>query len=644
MILDSIQLRGWMPFAGEFELTLPAGPIAVVGMHSGDLRRSNRAGKTAFLEAIDWCLFGVHRKRLDDDIINKKCDAVEVRIRVADLIIKRSKPRGSSTRLEVLRGDEMIVGDLAQQAIEKTIGLTFDDYVATSRFRQGDVESIITRTADKRLQLVSEWLEQKRWITARELQAKKHSTLENHLTIKRTQLQAEETYAIKLGEKIQLSNELALLEKSLVEQRQVLVDVQDKLNARENDERQWEVHREIEKLRAHTSNMRLELQKRGETERRLKEAQEVAKPRIDDANAAYRAFGELEVVRRTGFSGECPVTCKQCPVKDTVEATVRESSELFEQRRTYAEELKRSATAAKAVITSIECEVRDFDRMATRYAELVERGRTLRASVTKKPEELVSINSADTSLFREEERLEKFVDEGTRRAGELRSKIDAGMQHEKQREILAKLTTQLERECRVSQLALRAISSIPSRIAQEQLGELEESSNTLLAGSGVTIRFGWMRELGDKAPLCNECGHVYVNKRGDECPQCGSSRGRKTANELEILCDDGGGFEEDVRFNSGGTRAVVGAAIRLAASLMLRRLRGSQAAWAIVDEPFGSLDAANRESLASTFSGMLGSVGLQQALVVSHDPALLNALPYRIEIDKDGDASTLRVV
>ena len=44
-----------------------------------------------------------------------------------------------------------------------------------------------------------------------------------------------------------------------------------------------------------------------------------------------------------------------------------------------------------------------------------------------------------------------------------------------------------------------------------------------------------------------------------------------------------------------------------------------------------------------TFAGMLGHVGLEQALVVSHDPALLAALPNRIVVDKDGSSSTARV-
>jgi DNA repair exonuclease SbcCD ATPase subunit len=239
--------------------------------------------------------------------------------------------------------------------------------------------------------------------------------------------------------------------------------------------------------------------------------------------------------------------------------------------------------------------------------------------------------------------LQQSYVKAANRVAELEAMLQTAASYASKHHALEKEVAAAELQSQVSQLALKAIASVPAKIAAQQLGELEQEANLLLSGSGVSLRFSWARELADKAPLCEQCGHIFKGQRGDRCPSCSCARGRKTAQELELLCDDGSGAEEDVRYNSGGTRALVGSAIRLAASAMLRRLRSTQAAWAIVDEPFGSLDAENREQLARTFAGMLGSVGFEQALVVSHDPALLGALPHRIVVDKDGSSSTLRL-
>jgi len=115
------------------------------------------------------------------------------------------------------------------------------------------------------------------------------------------------------------------------------------------------------------------------------------------------------------------------------------------------------------------------------------------------------------------------------------------------------------------------------------------------------------------------------------------------SDELEILVDDGSGVIEDVKMKSGGARVLVASALRLTASLMLREIRGTPVGWATIDEPFGPLDAENREHLARVFSAMLGTVGLEQAFVVSHDVALLDAMPNRILIERTGGVSTVRL-
>lgn len=646
MRIDSIYLAGWMPFAGEHDLELPAGPIAVVGEHEGDSRRSNRAGKTSFLEAITWALFGVHRKRLDDQIIHRGADLCEVAVRLDGMVVTRTRARGSSTGLQVNVNGGVLGGAAAQEKIVEVLGLGLDDYLATSCFRQGDVESIVSRTSGERLALVSEWLQLTRWAFAKKVQAVKLAALESRLAAARSSLATLESTVLTAEER-ELIEQQADEQGVEVERLQsVLVELASESAALAEATRVVDTHSEIRSLRERATSLRATLaDKAAALEVAAGWDSQVEQAKVDE-QAAVRSLEEVTAVASSGFDGLCPVMCEACPVAAHVQDAVVASATLFEERRQRVTRVRNHRAASVSARTEAQQIVRKLDRAAAEYTEVMRRGRALVASVAEAQPEADAIArlleaATDHAQRSGQARLE--LAEASRLVGSTARTLEQSAKARKQVEEIRGEVGVLEGQVRASALALRALSSVPADIARDELLVLEEEANQLLQGNGVSLRFSWARELADKAPSCEQCGHTFTSQRGDQCPRCSSVRGKKRAQELEILCSDGSGLEEDVRFNSGGTRAVVGASIRLAASALLRRLRGSPAAWAIVDEPFGSLDAENREQLARAFAGMLGSVGLEQALVVSHDAVLLNALPSRIVIDKRGEASSVRV-
>lgn len=631
-----------MPFKDSFSIALPAGPIALVGMHDGDPRRSNRSGKTAFLEAITWALHGVHRKRLDDQIINQLCEACEVALELGEMHITRGRKRGESTKLRVKLGSKEYTGQKAQEMILQYVGLTLDDYLATLCFRQGDVESIINRTAGERLTLVSEWLQQSRWFDAKKIQGARMSFADQQLATKREGLGLTRAHVLTDGLRAAMLNEVERLKAQMFEIDGKSVVLANKIAQTSDLRVQATNARQLVELRKKAAQLR------GARENPAKdrEAAVAAEAEWQKEREARSKIGEeLEGMRRVvdeGFDGLCPVMCAECPVADQVTLSVRESHDLFESRQEQWREHADREIAAKRLMDNAKARVTQIEHTAWRYQEMVKQGKELAARVTENVDELLE-NAPDIApLQAEQEQLQSAYVKASNRVKEIETMLEASDVMEKKCEGLEKEVQEAEVQSQVARLAYRAISSVPARIAREQLAELEQEANLLLSGTGVNLRFSWARELADKAPICDECAYVFQSKRQDECPVCKCARGKKLAQELELLCNDGS-VEEDVRYNSGGTRAIVGSAIRLAASSMLRRLRSTQAAWAIVDEPFGSLDAENREALAATFSGMLGSVGFEQALVVSHDAALLSALPHRIVVNKDGATSTVQV-
>jgi DNA repair exonuclease SbcCD ATPase subunit len=646
--IESLEIAGWMPFSSEFRLALPAGPIAIVGMHGGDGRRSNRAGKTSLLEAITWCLYGVHRKRLDDAIINRSCDECQVTVNLGWMRVTRSRARGRSTKLVVADRDVLadkeitLTGIAAQQYIEDVLARSLEDYLATSCFRQGDVDSIISRTAGERLTLVSEWLQQSKWIDARRIQSARASAVDTALAEKRATRDSAAGYVLGDEKRTALEWEVAELDVAIRELREQGGDLSTQLAEAASLRNQLQLHRDLRGLRHEVQTIRTKLKGRAELDAELAAAQQRESELAVVANEAAHAMRSLQRARAEGFDGHCPVTCEQCPVRDTVNETLQKATDRFTAAREASQAASAEWAGAKSEVAALRIRVAEFDRNAARYQSLVARGKEIAAGLTATEEEAEAAPSAQPIQL-QLEALRAEVDEKSRRLGELQAMLRNDSVNVERHKTLEAELVQAQRQSKVSHLALSAIAAVPARIAAEQLGELEAEANVLLAGTGVSLRFSWARELADKASVCDACGYIFASKRGDECAMCQAPRGKKRAQELELLCDDGSGVEEDVRYNSGGTRAIVGAAVRLAASAMLRRLRPSASAWAIVDEPFGSLDAENREQLAQTFSGMLGSVGFEQALVVSHDPYLLAALPHRIVIDKDGGTSTVRL-
>lgn len=634
-----------MPYRKAFTLELPAGPIGVVGMHAGNARRSNRAGKTSFLRAITWALYGLHHKRYDDEVINRQADECSVELTMGCLRVRRSRKRGDSTKLQVteFHDDARVdyTGAAAQDTIERYLSLTSADYLATSCFQQGEVESVIQKTPSQRLQVVSQWLQQEIWLHAKKVQAHRVTTAETQLAVSRAALATAKGQALAPALRKALEAEGSREKAAVDTARQSLGSLTASLAGLAESRLRASKEAELRELRVDAALLRKSLTQRKASQERLAacEAQATGLELITQQRAA-----ELNTFRQTqgrGFDGRCPVTCTTCPVSAEVSKAVAQQGSRLAVLTTSLETAGMESSRARHALAEARALNNSYERQAAEYSAAVERGKQLQS-------ELGSSSSANASDVKGSD-IEKQIDEQhlwlahhTSRVAEIKAMLEASDVAESKSVVLEKEALAAEKRVQVSKLALQAIAAVPARIAAQQLMVLEQDTNVLLADTGVSLRFSWQRELADKSSTC-DCGYIFPSKRGDVCTQCGIPRGKKTANELEFLCNDGSGLEEDIAFNSGGTRAVVGAALRLAAAAMLRRMRSSPVSWVIADEPFAALDTDNREGLARTFAGMLSSVGLDQALVVSHDIALLDALPHRIVADKSGGNSTLRV-
>ena len=189
---------------------------------------------------------------------------------------------------------------------------------------------------------------------------------------------------------------------------------------------------------------------------------------------------------------------------------------------------------------------------------------------------------------------------------------------------LGELTTQREELARlVAQYKLldRAFGKdgVPALLIEQALPEIETRANELLdrlSEGNMSVRFATQAAFKDK-------------------------RREDLKETLDILISDGAGTR-DYELYSGGEAFRVNFAIRLALSELLAKRAGARLQTLVIDEGFGSQDAQGRQRLIEAIN--LVRQDFAKILVITHIEELKDAFPNRIEVEKTGQGSTIRVV
>jgi len=644
-----VRLRNWMCFAGDHELELPAGPIGLVASYAANPRRSNWAGKTAFLESIEYALRGRHRKRVEDALITTGADELVVEWTLAgapggDVVVRRARPRGGPTVLHVSQGDRVLQRDAAEVFLEDLLRIDAEDERSTTWFRQDDVLALVAKTSGQRQETINRWLELTVWARAatrvgaklRAAQAevgaivKERSFLPEHRDPELVEVDLASA-AARVEELVGPYEELASLAKGGAARAAALAKVEALEGTLRAASKGAQAVRE-QKLDPVPAD-------------ELEEARGAARAHAGALHEATAELAKAEQLEYEGFDGQCPVTCTACPAADQV--------------REQADAVSRRVAAAGDTVDKLTGPKRDADK---RLQALEDREQRVRSHAERLKESIASVRLVNERLVEARRQvpaqttdaaavadqladLRQRLDDARRAEAGLRAELAAATGYVKRSAELETRHASAAAHLRALRLAAQAVGpgGIVARLAASQLDDLEDRVNALLAPASLGVTVAWSRETQDPATACGVCGAPFPKSaKVKECETCGAARGRNRVDELELLVDDGSGEVEDVSAKSGGAKVLVAAAVRLVAGAMLRERRGCPVQWALVDEPFGPLDAENREALARTFVGMLGRVGLEQAIVVSHDAALVAALPARIVVEREGRASRLR--
>lgn len=658
MRIASLRVKNIGPYRGEHVLELGPKVYAIVARMKEDAERSNWLGKSTLLKTIVYALEGTKafpEHRYDEDVISRGESACESELVFDEgTRILRSKLKGKRTSLYFFpRGGDPtkpLIQDEAQLAIERFVGLGSDDFRATCYFEQKRMARFITTEPAKRMDMVSAWFRleplEKCETAVHRMAASLEDTnkkLDGHLAAldqRKEDLARSLGWTEKDGLREAIDRAIANLDAELETRKGIVGALEDKLQknaellaARSRVDDYKNVVAEGKKARAEYEKVKLPV---------LQKAWEDASGALAQENATLeglaRDLRQKRQLARGEFDGACPVAGIECPAKASINAERTRNAELAaEAQRKHDEQAKRthevsvSETAARHQLAIARRLEERLDLLREQAKKLAEQARL--AKEAGEPADPIALRQE-----LEKERGDMMDAKGkVERLRAWAKELDDAVVtrktlYEKKAEIAGQLGT--FREAAV----IFGKRGAQRRVAEGALQQIQDDANEMLreSGANLSIEARWSREGKGLASACEACGNPFPSSaKVKHCERCGCSRGPKLENKLDIVLSDWSGAAEDL----------AGAGIQLAASRWLREERGTSWSTALLDEPFGALDAAHRRGFAAHLTAMLsGRYGFEQAFVVAHHASVLDALPGRIEIVSDGRWSIPRVV
>lgn len=635
MFIKRIVLTNFLRYRGVHELLLEPKVYGIGAELDGDRERSNWVGKTSLLEAIDFALHGRHRWPLEDDWITRgESEGGVLLEHDTGLEVERTRRRGKSTQLAVRLGAGKASGDAAQALLTERLGLSKQDFLATSFFMQKQMARFIVAKPSQRMEIVGEWFELDPLERAEDNVRRSLNALatREEQTAQRFEMgrQTFDELLARLGLATVAPDELlATIDRWIETAREArarakarAAEIEEQRHARTMWDRDVYAAGDHARLLADASAARAELQK--VTASSSPAAYERLRKQVDETQHEVRKANDAVKTKRSlavgTFDGHCPVGEMQCPVTDKLNAQRARGRELAKQAEDDLVAAALAATAAGAALSRIETQRREAQALEGR-AQALEEQAARHAEAARR----VKAGSPPVVPADESEVVQRLTDAEVR----LRDLEQARGTVAKllvQQQGLAVERVEVGAQVATTREGVLVLKTARRRIAEQALEEINGGANRLLVATGIplTVRARWERETSTLATACDACGSPFPSsQRVKACERCHTQRGPKLEQKLEVELSDRSGAAEDL----------AGIAFQLSAGAWLRARRGSAWSVACIDEPFGSLDASNRRALVTHLLTMLRSeYGFTQAFVIAHEGELVDVMPGRIRV------------
>ena len=303
------------------------------------------------------------------------------------------------------------------------------------------------------------------------------------------------------------------------------------------------------------------------------------------------------------------------------DTTAHEAARKAEMAGRQSQEKQRRLETARAGLAPLE---RELERLEAQYetneVDCQKQKVQLQTAVSKYEadvEKLPDLSLAEADLMNSlesENRIRMEVGAATQQVQVLKTLEVRREKIYKQRETFQKQVARIK-------ILERAFGKdgIPALLIEQALPEIESQANEILdrlSEGGMSVSFSTQKDYKDK-------------NREDK---------RET---LDILISDAAGRREYEMF-SGGEAFRVNFAIRLALSRVLAQRAGARLQTLVIDEGFGSQDAEGRQRLIQAIN--MVQPDFAKILVITHLEELKDVFPARIEVEKNQQGSSIKVI
>lgn len=169
MKIKYLEISNYGPFKGQNIIQFPDDDFAVYfiqGTYDGDPNKSNRAGKSSFVECIRYLLFGDVRAKKEVSLIHKGEESMYIKgivtLKGVDVTITRGRTSDNKPIFDI-EGTKELLKSAKEKELEELLGYSCADFTATNCIKQGDISSFMQLLPSERKKVILGWFNLDKW-------------------------------------------------------------------------------------------------------------------------------------------------------------------------------------------------------------------------------------------------------------------------------------------------------------------------------------------------------------------------------------------------------------------------------------------------------------------------------------------------